>query len=96
MKKIIPLSNRVLISRSKAETVKGGILLPETSKEKPKQGVVQAIGPGKRDEQGKIEPITVKVGDTVLFSNYAGTEVKTDVKDELLIISEEDILGVIS
>lgn len=98
MTKLKPLGNRVLVKRSKAEVSKGGILLPETAQEKPKEGVVMAIGPGKTDKQGTLQPLTVKVGDKVLFGSYAGTEVKlpqSDVNEELLILSEEDILGII-
>lgn len=93
-----PLGNRVLVKRSKAEVSKGGILLPETAQEKPKEGTVMAIGPGKADKQGTVQPLTVKVGDKVLFGSYAGTEVKlpqTSANEELLILSEEDILGII-
>lgn len=93
--KIKPLGNRVLIRRSKPLTVKGGILLPETSKEKPKEGEVIAVGPGKYDDQGTLRTVELKVGDKVLFNNYAGTEVKLD-DEELLIMSEDDILVVIS
>jgi chaperonin GroES len=93
MDKIKPLSNRVLVKRSKAEKSKGGIILPETAQEKPKEGEVVACGPGARDEDGKVHPMNVKLGDRVLFSSYAGTEVKGN--DEFLILSEEDILGVL-
>jgi chaperonin GroES len=95
--KIRPLGNRVLIQRSKAQTSKGGILLPDTAQEKPKEGVVVSVGPGKTDENGKIESMNVKVGDRVLFSSYSGTEVK-DLSDEeeFLVMSEDDILGVLS
>lgn len=93
--KIKPLGNRVLVRRSKPQTVKGGILLPETSKEKPKEGEVIAVGPGKYDDNGSLKPVELKVGDKVLFSNYAGTEVKLDDED-LLILSEDDILVVVS
>jgi chaperonin GroES len=95
MKKIKPLGNRVLIQRSKAPTTKGGILLPDSAQEKPKEGVVIAIGPGKFDEQGNKEPMQLKVGDKVLFSSYAGTEVKND-GEEMLILSEDEVLGVLS
>jgi chaperonin GroES len=91
-----PLGNRVLVKREQAKTTKGGILLPDTAKEKPKIGEVVAVGPGKMDEEGKIHPMHVRVGDRVLFSAYAGTEVKNeDVSTEYLIMSEEEILGVI-
>lgn len=95
MTKIKPLGNRVLIKRSKAPASKGGILLPDSSQEKPKEGVVIAVGPGKTDDEGKLQPMTLKVGDTVLFSTYSGTEVKNE-SEEMLIISEDDILGVLS
>lgn len=96
MNKIKPLSNRVLVKRSKATTSKGGIILPDTAQEKPKEGEVVAVGPGARDEDGNIHPLAVKVGDKVLFSTYAGTEVKdTQSDEEFLILSEEDILGVL-
>lgn len=95
MTKIKPLGNRVLIKRSKAPTTKGGILLPDSAQEKPKEGTVVAVGPGKVDEHGKREVMQVKVGDLVLFSAYSGTEVKGD-DEELLIISEEEILGVLA
>lgn len=95
MKTIKPLGNRVLIQRSKAQTTKGGILLPDSAQEKPKEGIVLAVGPGKIDEQGCKETMQLKVGDRVLFSSYAGTEVKND-DDEMLILSEDDILGVLA
>lgn len=95
--KIKPLGNRVLIQRSKAQTSKGGILLPDSAQEKPKEGVVVAAGPGKTDESGKVEPLNVKVGDRVLFSSYSGTEVKhLSGDDEFLIMSEDDILGILN
>lgn len=94
--KIKPLNNRVLVKRFKAQTTKGGILLPDTAQEKPKEGEVVAVGPGQLDEEGQITPLTVKVGDQVLFSSYAGTEIKDEeVDEEYLIMSEEDILGVL-
>jgi chaperonin GroES len=95
--KIKPLGNRVLIQRSKAQTTKGGILLPDTAQEKPKEGTVVAVGPGKANESGKIETLQVKVGDRVLFSSYAGTEVKSlENEEEYLILAEDDILGVLA
>ncbi len=91
-----PLGNRVLIKRAEAKTTKGGILLPDSAKEKPKIGEVVAIGPGKTDEEGKVLPMHVNIGDKVLFSAYAGTEVKSDdVSTEYLIMTEEEILGVL-
>jgi chaperonin GroES len=92
-KKIKPLGNRIVVKRQEAKTTKGGILLPETAKEKPRQGVVLAVGPGKVDEKGKTHPFELKVGDEVLFSSYAGTEYKVDDVD-YLILSEEDVLAV--
>jgi chaperonin GroES len=96
MEKIKPLNNRVLVKRFRAQTSKGGIILPETAQEKPKEGEVVAVGPGTRDEEGKVHPLAVKIGDRVLFSSYAGTEIKDkSSEDEFLILSEEDILGVL-
>lgn len=97
MKKIKPLGNRVLIQRSKPQLTKGGILLPDSAQEKPKEGTVVAIGPGKTDENGTRETMHVKVGDKVLFSSYSGTEVKnTEGDEEFLILSEDDILGILT
>ncbi len=98
MTNIKPLGKRVLIQRSKAPTSKGGILLPETAQEKPKEGVVVATGPGFLDENGNRQSLTLKVGDRVLFSAYSGTEVKTstETEGEYLIISEDDVLGILS
>ena len=94
--KIKPLGKRVLVKRTKAEASKGGILLPDSAQEKPKQGDVVAVGPGKIDQEGNAKKMTVQIGDTVLFTAYAGTEVKTGSQDEeYLIMSEEDILGVL-
>lgn len=95
MKKIKPLGNRILVQRQEAKTSKGGILLPESAKEKPKQGKVLAVGPGKTDEKGRHHPVDVKVGDQVLFSSYGGTEYKAN-DEEFLILSEEDVLAVLS
>lgn len=97
MQKIKPLGNRVLVKRSKAQTSKGGILLPDSAQEKPKEGEVIAAGPGARNEEGKLEPMEVKVGDRVLFGAYSGTEVKNQDDDqEYIILKTEDILGVLS
>ncbi|MGB7979032.1 MAG: co-chaperone GroES [Chlamydiales bacterium] len=93
-KKIKPLGNRIVVKRQEAKTMKGGILLPESAKEKPRQGIVLAVGPGKCDEKGRLSPLEVKVGDEVLFSSYSGTEYKTD-GGETLILSEEDVLAVL-
>lgn len=96
MNKIKPLNNRVLVKRSKAQTTKGGIILPDTAQEKPREGEVVATGPGSRDEDGNLVPLNVKVGDRILFSSYAGTEVKnSEADEEFLILSEEDVLGVL-
>jgi len=96
MIKLKPLSNRVIIQRSKVKTTKGGILLPDSAQEKPKEGKIIACGPGKQNESGETETMSVKVGDTVLFGSYAGTEVKDMGEDEqYLILSEDEILGII-
>jgi chaperonin GroES len=92
--KIQPLGNRVLIQRSKKETSKGGIFLPDTAQEKPKEGEVLAVGLGKMNEQGEVESLAIKKGDRVLFSSYAGTEVGGEEKEQL-ILSEDEILGII-
>ncbi len=95
--KLKPLGNRVLVQRCKAQATKGGILLPDSAQEKPKEGEVIAVGPGKVDEQGNRHTLNVKVGDKVLFSSYAGTEVKNqESQEEYLILSEDDILGVLA
>lgn len=95
MAKVKPLGNRVLVERSKAQTSKGGILLPDSAQEKPREGTVIAAGPGKANENGQLEPIAVKVGDRILFGAYSGTEIKQNDED-YLILSEEDILGILS
>lgn len=92
---IKPMGNRILIKRQEAKSVKGGILLPDSAKEKQKLGYIIATGPGVRDEEGSFIPMQVKVGDMVLFSAYAGTEVKLETDGEYLIVTEEDVLGVI-
>lgn len=90
-----PLHDRVLVRRIEAdEKTKGGIIIPDTAKEKPQQGEVVAVGPGARAEDGTLQPLDVKVGDRVLFGKWSGTEVKVDGED-LLIMKESDILGVI-
>jgi chaperonin GroES len=93
MSKFKPLGNRVLIKRCSAPMMKNGILLPDTAQEKPKEGEVLAVGPGKMDEEGNTIPMTLDVGSKVLFTSYAGTEVQSD--EDLLIMSEDDILAVI-
>ena len=92
--KFRPLHDRVVVKRIDAESkTKGGIIIPDTAKEKPSQGEVVAVGPGGRDEAGKLIPIDVKKGDTVLFGKWSGTEVKIDGV-EYLIMKESDIMGV--
>ena len=92
--KIRPLQDRVIVKRiEEAEKTKGGIIIPDTAKEKPMEGKVIAVGKGKVLEDGKIHPLDVKAGDRVLFAKYAGTEVKID-GEEHLIMREDDILGV--
>jgi chaperonin GroES len=91
-----PLHDRVVVKRVDAETKSaGGIIIPDTASEKPQQGEVIAVGPGARDESGKLVPLDVKKGDKVLFGKWSGTEVKIDGK-ELLIMKESDIMGVMS
>ena len=93
--KFRPLHDRVVVRRIQAdEKTKGGIIIPDTAKEKPQEGEVVAVGPGGRDEAGKLIPIDVKSGDRVLFGKWSGTEVKIDGED-LLIMKESDILGVL-
>ncbi|MEP7240210.1 MAG: co-chaperone GroES [Devosia sp.] len=90
-----PLHDRVVVSRvDSEEKTAGGIIIPDTAKEKPSEGMIEAVGPGARDESGKIVPLDVKVGDRILFGKWSGTEVKLDGKD-LLIMKETDIMGVI-
>ena len=91
-----PLHDRVVVKRIDAEDkTAGGIIIPDTAKEKPSQGEVIAIGPGGRDEAGKLIPIDLKVGDHVLFGKWSGNEVKLD-GEELLIVKESDIMGVLT
>jgi chaperonin GroES len=93
--KFRPLHDRVVVRRVEEDTkTAGGIIIPDTAKEKPMQGEIVAVGPGARDEQGKVVPLDVKAGDRVLFGKWSGTEVKIDGQD-LLIMKESDILGVI-
>ena len=90
-----PLSDRLLVRRVEEEEVKkGGIIIPDTAKEKPQQADVIAVGPGKLNDDGKRTPIDVKVGDRVLLSKYAGTEIEID-DEECLIVNQDDILGVV-
>ena len=93
--KFRPLHDRVVVRRLESEEkTKGGIIIPDTAKEKPQEGEVIAVGPGGRDEAGKLVPLDVKKGDKVLFGKWSGTEVKIDGVD-LLIMKESDIMGVI-
>jgi chaperonin GroES len=94
--KFRPLHDRVVVKRIEAEgKTKGGIIIPDTAKEKPQEGEIVAVGPGGRDETGKLIPMDVKAGDRVLFGKWSGTEVKLE-GDELLIMKESDIMGVIA
>src|SRR5689334_11634279 len=93
--KIRPLQDRVLVKRVEEEQkTKGGIIIPDTAKEKPQEGEVIAVGPGARDESGKLQTLDVKVGDSILFGKWSGTEIKLEGQD-LLIMKESDVLGVI-
>ena len=91
--KFRPLHDRVVVKRVGAEEkTKGGIIIPDTAKEKPQEGEVTAVGPGGRDESGKLIPIDLKVGDRILFGKWSGTEIKLD-GEELLIMKESDVMG---
>jgi chaperonin GroES len=93
--KFRPLHDRVVVRRiEENDRTKGGIIIPDTAKEKPQQGEIVAVGPGAPDEKGHIQPLDVKAGDRVLFGKWSGTEVKIDGED-LLIMKESDILGVL-
>ena len=95
MTKFRPLHDRVLIEPAEQEArSKGGIIIPDTAKEKPVEGKVVAVGPGARDESGKLHPLDIKVGEIVLYGKWSGTEVKVDGED-LLIVKESDVMGVI-
>ena len=90
-----PLHDRVVVRRIEAEEkTKGGIIIPDTAKEKPQEGEIIAVGPGARDESGKLVPIDLKAGDRILFGKWSGTEVRID-GEELLIMKESDVMGVI-
>jgi chaperonin GroES len=94
--KFRPLHDRVVVKRIEAEQkTKGGIIIPDSAKEKPQEGEVVAVGPGGRDEAGKLIPIDIKTGDKVLFGKWSGTEIKLD-GEELLIMKESDIMGVLN
>src|ERR1700744_745764 len=93
--KFRPLHDRVVIKRIESEEkTKGGIIIPDTAKEKPQEGEVVAVGPGARDESGKLVPLDLKAGDRVLFGKWSGTEVKID-GEELLIMKESDVMGIV-
>ena len=93
--KVQPLADRILVKREEAsETVRGGIIIPDTAKEKPQEGRVVAVGPGRLDDSGKRVPLEVKKGDRILMGKYAGTEVKIEGEDHL-IMREDDVLAVI-
>ncbi len=93
--KFRPLHDRVVVRRIESEEkTKGGIIIPDTAKEKPQEGEIVAAGPGARDEQGRVNALDVKTGDRVLFGKWSGTEVKIDGQD-LLIMKESDIMGVV-
>jgi chaperonin GroES len=93
--KFRPLHNRLLVQRvDEDEKTAGGIIIPDTAKEKPQQGNVVAVGPGKRDDKGKVVPMEVHAGDRILFSKYSGNEVTLDGKEHL-IISEDDVLAIL-
>lgn len=93
--KFRPLHDRVLVRRiDEDETSAGGIIIPDTAKEKPSQGEIIAVGPGARNDQGEITPLDVKAGDQILFGKWSGTEIKLDGED-LLIMNESDVMGVV-
>ena len=92
--KIRPLHDRVIVKRTEERKTSGGIVIPETAGEKPQRGVVQAVGPGKMTSDGKLQAMSIKVGDEVLFGKYSGTEIKI-ANEDLLVMREEDIMGVI-
>jgi chaperonin GroES len=94
--KFTPLHDRILVRRiEEAETTRGGIILPDTAKEKPQEGEVISAGKGKISEEGKVRPLDVKEGDRILFGKYAGTEIKLDGED-YIIMREEEVLGIIT
>jgi chaperonin GroES len=94
--KLTPLHDRVVVRRvEEAETTRGGIIIPDSAKDKPQEGEVLAVGKGKISEEGKVRPLDVKEGDRVLFGKYSGTEIKIDGED-FLIMREEEILGILS
>ena len=96
MAKLTPLHDRILVKRiEEAETTRGGIIIPDSAKDKPQEGEVIAVGKGKSNEEGKVRPLDVKEGDRILFGKYSGTEIKID-GDEFIIMREEEVLGILS
>ena len=96
MAKLTPLHDRIVVRRiEEGETVRGGIIIPDTAKEKPQEGEVIAVGKGKKNEEGKVFPLDVQEGDRILFGKYSGTEIKID-GEEFLIMREEEVLGVLT
>ena len=94
--KIRPLYDRIVVKRiEEQETVRGGIIIPDSAKEKPQEGEVMAVGNGKRNEDGKLIPLDVKVGDRILFGKYSGNDIKVD-GDEYMIMREDEVLGVLN
>ena len=94
--KLTPLHDRILVRRvEEAETARGGIIIPDTAKEKPQEGVVIAVGKGKSNDKGETFPLAVKEGDRILFGKYAGTEIKLDGED-FVIMREEEVLGIVT
>ena len=94
--KFTPLHDRILVRRiEEGETTRGGIIIPDSAKDKPQEGEVIAVGKGKSNEEGKVHPLEVKPGDRILFGKYAGTEIKID-GEELLIMREEEVLGILN
>ena len=95
MAKFRPLHDRLLVQRlDEEQKSRGGIIIPDTAKEKPQRGRVLAVGPGRRDEKGELVPLDVRTGDTVMFAKYAGTEIKIDGEDRV-ILREEDVLAIV-
>ena len=96
MAKLTPLHDRILVKRiEEAETTRGGIIIPDSAKDKPQEGEVIAVGKGKSNEEGKVRPLDVKEGDRILFGKYSGTEIKIDAED-YIIMREEEVLGILT
>jgi chaperonin GroES len=96
MAKLTPLHDRILVKRiEEAETTRGGIIIPDSAKDKPQEGEVIAAGKGKVNEEGKVRPLDVKEGDRILFGKYSGTEIKID-GDDFIIMREEEVLGILT